>query len=408
MLKKSFSVNSGSLVKSTSAGVLISVLVSLGSFLFNILAARNMNVSTFALFVSVMTFINLVGIVFSGFQVSAAREIAQGKTVSPVKKLDGFTTSILAISVCFGIFLWATQSVWNSGFGLSETVIVLLAIVFPSSAILIVVNGRLAGLGRFKEQSIVSLVLVFINLGIQLLLVALYGMNLERTLMIQLGINLAIGFVLILWTNKNSSVSVWAFSSKSIQTALIVAIFGFLINFDILFSPSVLSMEDRGQYSAASSFAKYLIIFWGMVNATLFTMLNRNKAAGIASMRILKISGLILVGLSICFVLGTYFIVRPFFPIVYGQHFSIAANLVPFVALCAIPFVAVSWILQFVYMRISWAAVFIAAILGVTTTACLFTFVGKAFDLAILYLVSGTVSFLSFGIYLLIHRRERN
>lgn len=405
--RKSISANTGSLTRSTAIGVFVSIFVSLGSFIFNILAARNLSVSSFALFIAVMTFINLVGIIFSGFQVSAAREIAQGKTTKVSRKLDSFTTSILLISLAFGILLWATQGLWNAIFGLSDTMVILLAAVFPSSAILIVVNGRLAGLGRFKEQSFVSFVLVALNLFFQFAVVLLFGMNLERTFSIQIGINLILGFIFILWTNNSGSVALWAFSARSVQTALVVAIFGFLINFDVLFSPSVLSMEERGQYSAAASFAKYLIIFWGMVNATLFTMLNRNKAAGIASMRILKISGLILAGLSVAFILGTTFIVKPLFPLVYGQHFYNSADILPLVAICSVPFVAVSWLLQFVYMRISWIAVGIAAVLGLGTTTLMFIWVQRALDLAMLYCIAGGVAFLSFGVYLFFNRVER-
>lgn len=401
----SLSVNRGSLLKSTFWGVGISLFVSIGTFSFNVLVARNLNVRDFATFVAVMTFINLVGLVFSGFQVSVAREIAQNKVVVAHKKLDSFTKSLLYFSLGLASALFLSQQFWNLKLGLSTSLVIVLCLIFPSSAVLIILNGRLAGLGRFKEQAAVSLSLVSANLAVQLLQAAIWGVSLERAIWTQIAINFLIGITLLLATNKVASVSQLAFSQKNIQTALMVAMFGFICNFDLLLSPLFLSEAERGHYSAASGISKYLLIFFTMINATLFTALNRNKAANQSSFSILKKSGFALSGLVSLFLVAVYFFGPTGLVLLYGDQYSLAASNLFLICLCYVPMVFASWLLQLVYMRITWFPVITLFLLISTSLA--FAFISKLSipTLSILVAITGSAICITLVGYLFFLRK---
>lgn len=399
------SVNRGSLISSTFYAIVISVLVSFGSVVFSVLVARNLSVRDFATFVAVLTFINLVGVVFSGFQVAAAREIAQGNATAGSSKFDKFTVSILLLACALAALMLLSAFWWNSKLGLPFGLVLSLALVLPSSALLIVLNGRLAGLGRFREQALVSLILVTLNIGFQLLALLLWGMNLERIFWIQIGINIVIGFSLVILTNKTSSVSQVAFTSQSVQTAVTVAFFGLISNFDVLLSPLVLSDEVRGHYSAAAGISKYMIIFFTMVNATFFTILNRNKASDRSSKRTIYLSGFLLALCCAGFVGITYLFGKTILMAMYGNHFSIAGEYLWFVALCTVPFVFASWLLQLVFMKINWFPGIFMAFMSILGILLAFTFGHSLVGISLVNGFSGLVVCISLFVFLFLRWR---
>lgn len=338
------------LVQPTIVALAISIPVSFASFLFNILMARNLELNQFALFASAMTFLNLVGVAFSGFQLSAAAKVARSLPRDNPEN-PKFGLKLIQASAALGVIFAISAFFWNSIIGTSELMILALSLSIPVAALSSVVNGALSGSGRFSTQAFLSLLILSLNLVVQFLVIGIFPANANISILILVTVNLIVLLVVAQNQKSFSMIEGRVFTADNLVRVGSSGGFWLLANFDILFCAFFLEPDTRNQYSAAASFSRVLLFAFATVSAAIFIKLNRNLGAGLSSRSLLSRSLALVLASVFAMALSFFFFGSWLFELLYGTKYSWASELMPFMGFVSAPYLVAQVLMQVAHVK---------------------------------------------------------
>lgn len=328
----------------------ISIAVALVSFGSNLLVAHNLPVSDFALYAASVTFLNFLGISFSGFQIRASTIAARrDEYITPGR--DGFSRSLLKGSVILMLLFAASSLIWNSYVGMSPELLLILSVAFPVVALSSLVNGRLAGSGKLATQSLMSLAILLTNLVAQIAISLTFEISTEL-LVAQL---VFINGLFIAWMQVSRKGSFPneenAFNTKNLVTVAKAGLFWFLANFDILLCSLFLSEEERNQYAVAATFSRMLLFFFATLFSAMFTKLNRNIRDKIPSKRLLRRSAMTTLIASVAIAIVIFYLGEQLLVMFYGAKYSSAGAIFRMLGFASIPFLLAQFTMQIAHLQ---------------------------------------------------------
>lgn len=390
--------------RSAALALAISLLVAAITFSSNLIVARFLPVSEFALFAASMTFLNLLGVTFSGFQISTSAAVTRLSHPS-LPGRDKFSSSLLKGSIVLALSFWAFSFFWNGPIGLDNFLILILALAIPGAALSALVNGQLAGLGRFATQTLISLAILSANLAFQITAALTFGLSVDYLIFQLVAINtLAMLFaskrLKSMRGNEDS-----AFSRENLTTVASAGLFWFLANFDLLLCALFLSEPERNQYAVAASFSRMFLFLFATVSAAIFTKLNRNLKAGLSSRNLFLTSGVLILGAIIVISIALFVWGDAVLITFYGEKYAVAGAQVRYMGFATIPFVLAQLVMQLAHLKPSASLATILLIASFAIVLLSHLMISTAIELAVTYSLAGCGVLASIGIFVLRQRR---
>lgn len=300
---------------------IISVGVSFLTFFSQIIVARNLNPRDFAVFASIGAVINVTGVSFSSILLNQVKSIKSHSGELSRNFFDRGTRGVLLFAVFVSVAFLLAVSLQNTG---APVLTILLAgVAIPMVALVTGLNAKFQGLGKLRVLNLSTLTTILISVIAQLFLIQGGLLSVNSALLVILLSNL---LTLILFSLRlppaglaNSSI----FSAEALKLALLSSGFWFFVNADILLSPLWLEENQRGEYSAASSVAKILLIACGVLNGLLLNNLLNNKRSGVRFPFALLVKYLLVQAcLALLFLVGIYFFGDNAFRFIFGSHLA--------------------------------------------------------------------------------------
>ena len=376
----------------------LAVIVAGGTLGFNVLALRFLPQGQVSLLLSFFAFANLLAFFFSGFQISLMRNIGFSHRLALGIRFDRFSKDLLIIAFGLMLAIITSSPLWNGRLGISPIIIATISVTPIWLALLSIAGSRLNSKGYFALAGAMGLCNIALNLLVQVSVFSVYEVSLEKVLVLHTLVNLAVGSVAFM-SIKSEVMTSSLFSPANLRVAALAFIYAFLVQFDLLLSGLLLSVDERANYAAASGLTKSILLFAGVFYLAVFRILiNRVKTGEQTTTVVSK-------GVWAAFAAGAFFSVCGFalgpqlLIFLYGDGWNIASELVPALALAVAPFFVAGVMFQGLLVSPSWRDLISLSLVATLTSICATIFVDTPTDLAFAWLLSGilVVFFLFFA-----------
>jgi O-antigen/teichoic acid export membrane protein len=324
---------------------LITLAISVLAFFSQVLVARNMSQKNFATYAAVGALINISGVLFSSIFLNQVKLIKTHVGELNTKFFDRGTLGLLVIALSLSTVFQIAIAVQNTG--TPGMTVFLAGLIFPMVALVSGLNAKLQGLGKLRSLNFSTFVTILISVIAISVLISAGALTVNSALLVTLLSNVFTVFVFSIKLPPSGLASTSLFSAGTFKLALISSGYWFFVQADILFSPLWLAESERGEYSAASSVAKILLIACGVINGLLLnSLLNHKRDGGQFPLKLLFKYLLVESFMVMVFLVCVHFIGDTAFQYVFGSHLASESGFLLQICLTGIPLVLAGIVVQ--------------------------------------------------------------
>jgi O-antigen/teichoic acid export membrane protein len=370
---KEISIHAGT-TRNLSLSWLLSILVSLSTFFYQVIIARNVPVNQYSVFVSIITIVNVIGIAFSGFQITTAQSLASQLNSNQNGLFDNFTKKLFASSAILLLMLIPVYPIIERQTGVSWGLFLIVIAYIPVTALQTSVLGQLQGKSDILGMSKYTLTQVICNLSIQIVVTALFGITIFLALLIQILVSTIVICVYLFMLKNSAGVQHSPLSKRTFYLVLTATLSWGLTNLPLILAPIIFPGSLRGVYSANAQFSRYHLVILAMINALTIVHIARVEAK--QPLRDLEVRKFGKITLLVIFAnsLGVWMFSSYLLQTVYSIEYQGPPYFGLYLALATVPYAISNWLVCLNYSSVNYWLPASIAFLAFISTYLLFNF----------------------------------
>lgn len=316
MLKKLHSLQQNDLFRGTAVIFLGSIFAGFGNYIFNILMGRMLGPTQYGILASLLALTYIVGVPSQTINLVVSKYIAMLHAKNQINQAREFLKKILSKTMVWGMIflvLFYLSSFFIADFLhlQSPSPLFILGLILLFSFISPVFDGSLAGLTKFKELSLNSVLTVFLKLALAIFLIY-GGFGVNGSLLAILTSSLFAIVFAFYWLKLPREQSPLKINTSHFlnygKNVFFASFFlAALYNIDILLVKHFFSPQEAGYYATLSLLGKMIFFLTASVSAVLFPLSAKNHEKGESSAHLLKLSVLVVLLFSL-FITTAYFL----------------------------------------------------------------------------------------------------
>jgi O-antigen/teichoic acid export membrane protein len=309
---------------------------NLSNYAFQVLSGRALGPHEYGILAGLLSIMGMVGLASSALQTAGAREVATKEMIPGGRRLDTFARSGLRTAIVIASIVIALSPLITVAFGISVVTVLCLAAYLVPTILLPIGFGKMQGAEDFLALAAVGLFLALMKVLIalvagasQLGVTPIMGGLVAATAIaawLALRIGSRHGEITLHVTGRETRIPFFAF-----------LIFWTLSFIDVALAPVRFQAGEAGQYAAASTLGRAVVWIPSLVALVVFPRLAARAHVGLGSERILRMSVLVSLALSLLLVAFLVMVGKPLFAALYGNDYQGAATLAWKLALAGIP-----------------------------------------------------------------------
>lgn len=327
-------------------GLVIAVATAISSvfnFLYGILAARSLGVSTFSEYASLVVLTGVLITALGSFQAVTAREVARNDHQRA--RLDPWLIKTVLVALAVTALILLFTPVISSWLSVSGQDVLPVAMTAPAAALFAVAMGRLIGREALFSWQLAGLIATSVKFLIGLGLFVWWA-SVSSFLW---GPVVAAGAVgsLVLWRTRQCSLTDVSLRDRSVlTTGGIVILLWIAVHIDIIAARINLLPDEAGTYSAAASIAKSITVLLALAGTAVLPRISKSLDAKRFPRRLTAWLSVVLLILSLLFAIVFTYVGGGIIQLLFGEDFYTGENLLALSMWISIPWVVAAGLIN--------------------------------------------------------------